>query len=353
MGDKLPATAPHRPSSGGFRPEHETDAGESERRIGGADTPVETAASTATDTILLRVLALGALVVLMDLWLEQHGTISASHPGFLVTVFSALALGSKVLDRLLEKAEQNRLEAVVRGSLRVAVSNQVLFVAWGAALALMLTRSSVEVVPELPGDRGSATIGVGPDSQTLSVGPDLKPARFPMVSTNPFGRRYTVSAPGYVTGSFMVYPVAGLHVTLGRELLPSPSALFRPDVEVLSYLKSDGAWLKISIRRGDKLDSIAGSRSPKSALLGRAQQVPADMLQDWQLELAPNTPAAAAEAMLAWKHPVPLTSATALAPGSALVAEVFSQGRKCVGRADVVLHTEKLVDVEITRGCEP
>jgi hypothetical protein len=77
------------------------------------------------------------------------------------------------------------------------------------------------------------------------------------------------------------------------------------------------------------------------------------MLQDWQLELGGVISEASAETLLAWKRPLNLSIATPFVPGTSLVAEVFSQGGNLVGRADVVLHTERLVDVEILGERQP
>jgi hypothetical protein len=76
------------------------------------------------------------------------------------------------------------------------------------------------------------------------------------------------------------------------------------------------------------------------------------MLQDWLLELGGVINEGSAETLLAWKHPLNLRIPSPFVPGTSLVAEVFSQGGNRVGLADVVLHTERLVDVEIPGGGE-
>jgi hypothetical protein len=312
--------------------------------------------SPETDSgIVLRAIAVALLFILGYLWLEQHGGLESARAGWLATVGAAVGIGSAVLERILQTRERDRIAVHVRTFLRALLSVEAVAILWAIAGLLILTRSSVEVVGESPEDTGIATIipiaGVDSTKQSFSSG--LKPARFTWLATSPFGKRYGVDVPGYVRGSFIVYPIGGLRLTLGKDLQPSPSALFRPDATVLSYLKSSGGRIRISVRRGSRVDSIAGGQGGTSFLLGRPQAIPADMLQDWQLALGgPNNPTFG-ETLLAWKHPQYLDVSTRFAPGTVLIAEVFSQGGNVVGKAEVVLRNERLVDVEIAPEQQP
>jgi hypothetical protein len=319
------------------------------------DAPTRAVRDTSADaSVVPQALSLAILAVIADLWLEQHAGVSSSHTGSLATIITAIGLGPAVLEQLLKKRERSEIVVWIRKMLRAVLKTEIVAALWAIGLVVMLTRSSVEVVGGSPEDSG--TVAVTPAAASagtpISFGPKLEPARFTWMATNPFGRRYTVDVPGYVSASFVLFPIAGLRITLGKDLQPSPSVLFRPDPVVLSYLKSGGSRIRISVRHGAGLDSIAGGRGAQSFLLGNAHVIPSEMLQDWLLELGGVINEGSAETLLAWKHPLNLRIPSPFVPGTSLVAEVFSQGGNRVGLADVVLHTERLVDVEIPGGGE-
>jgi hypothetical protein len=319
------------------------------------DVPTRAVRDTSGDaSVLPQALAVAVLAVLANLWLEQHAGFSASRTESLATIITSISLGPVVLEKFLKKAELDEIAARIGKMLRAVLKTEIVVALWAIGLVVMLTRSSVEVVGGSPEDSG--TVAVTPAAASagtpISFGPKLEPARFTWVATNPFGRRYTVDAPGYVSASFVLFPVTGLRITLGKDLQPSPSVLFRPDPVVLSYLESVGSRIRISVRHGAGLDSIAGGRGAQSFLLGSAHVIPSEMLQDWQLELGGVINQTSAGTLLAWKHPLNLRIPSPFVPGTSLVAEVFSQGGNRVGLADVVLHTERLVDVEIPGGGE-
>jgi hypothetical protein len=335
---------------------------------GAADAPIERAkqadraegraanGDARTARLVPLVVSLAVLAVLVELWLEQHANVSIAQPGYFAAIVAAVAIGFKVADYLLGKGATEGATTRVQSAVRALISVESVGILWVAAALLMLTRSSIEIVGDSPAESGHVTatpayIATGRDAD---FGPDLKAARFPWVETSPFGRRYSISADGYVSASFVVYPITGLRLVLDKDLVPSPSVLFRPDPSAFGTLGSSGSRIKVSMVRGTTLDSIAGGVGAASFLLGRAQPIPAEMLQDWQLELATFKGDVAPDAMLGWRHPILLASHVNLQPGAKLVAEVFSRGNNCAGRAEVVLHTEKLIDVEIPGGpCTP
>jgi hypothetical protein len=300
---------------------------------------------------LPRALALGFLVIILDLWLSQHAGFGFSNTAAFGTIVAAVGLLPNALEWVLRKKDIDEFADRFHDAIRKLLNTKVVVLLWAVALFLMLAYSSVEIVGESTADTGTASISlVGSSNKTKETfGPELKPAQFHFVATSPFGERYRIEAPGYVSASFTVYPINSLRVSLGKDLLPSPSVLFRPSPGVMAFLRTEGSRVRISIRRGARTDSIAGGSGAKSFLVGRSQTITADMLQDWQLELAPMiTDETYGPTLLGWKKPVLLTPAAPLSPGASLVAEVFSQAGALAGSADVVLGTDKLVDVEIS-----
>jgi hypothetical protein len=299
---------------------------------------------------LTRALALGLLIVILDFWLVRHAGFGISNAGRLAFLVAATGLLIRAVEWVLRKNEAEALADWGRETVRKLLTTRVIAFLWAAAVFVTLTYSSVEVVGESTAETGDASISpVGStEVSKAAFGPDLRPAHFHFVATSPFGRPYRVDSPGYISASFPVYPFTGLRVSLGKDLLPSPSVLFRPSPGVLVFLRTEGSRIRISQLRGTKRDSIAGGSGASSFLLGREQAIPAAMIQDWQLSLAGLAgDETYGPTLLGWKRPVILAPAVPLAPGATLLAEVFSQAGNPAGSAEVVLGTDKLIDVEI------
>lgn len=192
--------------------------------------------------VLRRLTALLVLLVILDLW-------STHHLGFGLTGWSApVAAATGTVLALLAKPFKEELSHLGKQLVVLAerlLSTPVLAGAYLSVFLLISTCSSITVIGAAPGDRDRVTIAPADapsDTVTKEYGPDLRPARFTAVRTSPFGRPYSINAPGYVPSVVTVRPLAGLIARLGKDISASPAVLFRPHHDALNSLKLGGAF---------------------------------------------------------------------------------------------------------------
>lgn len=301
-----------------------------------------------------RVILLLMMVVTAGLWLEHHLGLGIAKLGAVALVVGALGAVAKLVSWLGQKSTvgsfiDSKVKSPLRAILRGGSSPRPLRVIGAVLALLMATLSSVTVVSDTPEQAVTVSIAaLDPPgrSRTESLIPGKPLVRFHPVVTSPFGRLFRVEATGYVTASLTVYPLVGRQVRLGRDLIPSPSVLFRPFVEGVSALK-DGAVFRVSRVGANGLEPVAtDSGTAASFLVGRPQPVTDAQMQFWSLELdAAGAPAGErARMLMLWKNPRQLTALRGLAPNDRLVAEITLRDRVCA-HAEITLTGERLMDV--------
>ncbi len=225
--------------------------------------------------------------------------------------------------------------------------------AWFAVLltAAAATISSVTVFAEGESDRTMVRVGAldRPDAtDSASVGNERPLKRF-RVTTTPFGRLFRVSATGYVTESFTVYPPVGRRIRLGSDLAALPPVLFRPSTQGLSFLHDGAVLLVLRDRAGGQDTLVADSGHAGSFWFGRPGPITAEMQADWtnELKAMSASDALVADHLLKWKKARPLASRLALRPGDHVRAELRVNGTLvCEGEA--TLTGSSPIDVRMT-----
>ena len=293
-----------------------------------------------------RAAALFILVAAAYLWAARHLGIGSGGEAWLAPIGAGAAVASSVVGRVLGKRAGGLVERL-DGLLVVALSTPVLATSYVLFALVVSTCSSVTVTGASPDERGRAALAPadGRDSSSAAFGPDLKPARFFARPTGPFGRLYRVSAPGYVARTFEVYPVVGLSVELGKDLLPSPAVLFRPPPDALASLEQAGAEFVVDKAVGKGWRRVARGTGASAFLLGSEQAVPPGLVGDWSLELQALGEAPSGSTLLRWKRAVVLTPSEPLAPGDRLRAQVFTRRPALAASAEITLRNDRLTDV--------
>lgn len=300
--------------------------------------------------ILLAILAIGAL------WLQHHLGFEFNKLGWVTLASVMWGSMGKLADRLGAKSAIGQVadklfKAPLRGVFHHLAQPAPLYLLGGFLAVLMGTVSSMSVRSDAPGDRSSVSLvsldqGGAAGTGTLSA--DKPVVRFLPVFTSPFGRLYQVDAEGYVPTQLTVYPLTGRQVLLGRDLVPSPSVLFRPFGEGVAALL-DGGVFTVTRLRGDSAEQLAldaDSGSAAAFLLGRRKPISDAMAVLWALELtASGAPEAVRAAMLlTWRNPKQLAIRGELAPRDCLLAEIRLHD-KLKARAQVTLSDAPFVDV--------
>jgi hypothetical protein len=301
-----------------------------------------------------RVVALIAVLSIGALWLQHHlgfelgqlGAVALAGAvwggiGELATVFGDDAGIGKAVDRVFKTP--------TRGLLLFLARPRPFAILTGLLVLAMATLSSVTIRSDAPGEETSvslATVDEGGTPRRSKLTADEPVARFRPVLTSPFGRLYRVRADGYLPAQINVFPLVGRQVLLGRDLVMSPSVLFRPFAEGIVALR-DGAVFSVKRIRARKEELIAvDSGNDAAFLLGRPKPVSDAMMILWNLEVtaSPAPDHIKAQMLLLWRSPRQLTLHTELAPRDCLVAEIRLHDQ-LRSRGIAMLSDATLVDV--------
>jgi hypothetical protein len=299
---------------------------------------------------LLGVLSIGALWLQHHLGfeLEQLGVVALAGAvwggiGELATVFGD--------DAGIGKAVDTVFKTPIRGLLLFLARRRPFALLTGLLVLAMATLSSVTIRSDAPGEETSvslATLDKDGTPRRSKLTADEPVARFRPVLTSPFGRLYRVRADGYLPAQINVFPLVGRQVLLGRDLVTSPSVLFRPFAEGISAL-GDSAVFSVKRIRARKEELIAvdtGSGSASAFLLGRPKPVSDAMMMLWNLEVTASkaTDEIKAKMLMLWRSPKQLTLRSELAPRDCLVAEIRLHDQ-LRARGIAMLSDAPLVDV--------
>src|SRR6267142_193646 len=291
-----------------------------------------------------------AFLVAADIWLTHHYGWSLKQ---LAAVGGVAALVSSVLPylkSLLSPTNQGLIAKGAQGLGKVFLWTPLLVFLWVTLAVAALTLSSITVMSDAA-DPVAAVSVTFPDqsgpAKTAAMDQG-KVVRF-HVFTTPLGRPIRVSAPGFVTTAFTLYPLTGLSVALGRDVPVAPSLLFRPEHKGLVALKNRGsfrAWNDDPSGPGVVIAETSGVMT--SFLVGQPHAIPSAMLDDWRAELACDTADVRNRMLLFWKRPTLLRPQVASpGPGTRVRAEIRARSGELVALTDLVLGAGRLIDVPV------
>jgi len=298
---------------------------------------------------VFRVSAWVLLVVAVLLWSSHHLGLGPGNLGWLAGVGAALTAALSSLDKLLEKNQIDVIKKQLQPMLAMVFSPPVLLVLYAAATITAATVSSVRVAQgESVVEKGLtltlAPVDGGSADKELELKQPQQSLDRALVVTSPLGRAFRLSAPGFVTQSFEVYPIVGHSLTLGDDIKRAPSVLLRLPPAGELALGSEG---KLQVTRLDSGEVIATSSAAGAAfLIGRVQPIPAGAQLRWSSELqdANLGPEENRRLLKAWRKPEAIVSSATLLPGMSLRAEVISPSNWVAAKAEFTLGDESFVD---------
>jgi hypothetical protein len=314
------------------------------------------AAATPSTAPAGRVFAVLAVLSLGALWLQHHIGFEFKDLGVVALAGAVWGGIGELADLLGEESGVRKFtETVFRAPLRQLLfflARPVpLYIGTGLLALAMVTISSVTVRSEVPGEQSAVSLSSLDETgvpRKSTMNPDQPVVRFRPVLTSPFGRLYRVDAEGYVPAQLTVFPFVGREVLLGRDLVTSPSVLFRPFAEGIVALRDGGVFSVKRVVGGKEEQLVTDSDSGSAAafLIGRPKPVSDAMLVFWNLEAtASRAPdAIKAQLLLLWRTPKQLAMRGELSPRDCLVGEIRLHNR-LRARGVVSLAGSSFVDV--------
>ncbi|MDJ0623964.1 MAG: hypothetical protein QNJ17_13425 [Desulfocapsaceae bacterium] len=124
---------------------------------------------------------------------------------------------------------------------------------------------------------------------------------------NPFAPDHLLSVKGYLPQTIKVEPFFGAMVVPDRDLIATPTILFRPDFRGSVILRS-GGWFQLYKKTDDGFTMIIEDQGQNARYVGPQRNQPRELWNDWQLEMAALGIQKQVTAMLMrlWRQPSPL-----------------------------------------------
>lgn len=272
--------------------------------------PTDPGKQQLRSSLLIRVVFLAVWVALVDLWLARHFRIGISVKDlsmlFGVPLGSLISVG--VIDFLLGKDKRESFLESVKKYCRNFITTHVnggfiavLYVG-GALFAATYTTVSIDATRDAPRDFVLTSLAF-PDKQEEGTTSTEKISDIHMW-VNPFAPDHLLSVKGYLPKTIQIKPFFGALVVPNRDLVATPTILFRPDFKG-SFILRSGGWFQLYHKTDKGFAMIAEDQGYNAWYLGPRRNQPRELWNDWQLEMAALGIKKQATAMLMrlWRQP--------------------------------------------------
>ena len=299
-------------------------------------------------SLLIRVVLLAVWVAMVDLWLARHFRSGVSANELLMLL--GVPLGSLwcvgVIDFLLGKEKrQSFVDSLREYGRRFLVTHlkggviAVLYVG-SVLLAATYTTVSIDATPEGRKKYVLSSLAFSDKSVTGETAVDR--VRDIHMWVNPFAPEYRLSIDGFLAGNIRVKPFFGTLVVPGRDLVATPTVLFRPDFTSNTILAS-GGWFQLYQKTGEGFVKIAEEQGTHAWYLGPRRNQPGELHSDWRLEMAELGLGKKESAILMrrWRNPKSLKT-DPIGPNQILCALVsnIDKSRYVAGAVTIVTRKE-------------
>ena len=275
--------------------------------------PPDAGAQPLKKSLLIRVVFLAVWILLVDLWLARHFRVGLSFKD--LSMLFGVPLGSLIgvgfIDFLLgrEKRESfvENVKDYGRNFVTTHVNGGVIAVLYigSAFFAAIYTTVSIDATKSAPRDFVLASLTF-PDQRQEGI-TSTEEASDIHIWMNPFAPDHLLSVKGYLPQTIQVKPFLGALVVPERDLIPTPTILFRPDFRGSVILRS-GGWFQLYRKKGATFAMITEDQGQHARYVGPRRNQPRELWTDWQLEMAALGFNEQATAMLMrlWRRPRPL-----------------------------------------------
>lgn len=242
-------------------------------------------------SLLIRVVFLAVWVALVDLWLARHFRIGISLKD--LSMLLGVPLGSLfsvgVIDFLLGKDKRESfLESIMNYGRNFVTTHAngsfiaVLYVG-GALFASLYTTVSIDVTKSGPRDFVLTSLAFPEKQKEGTTSPEKISDTHMWI--NPFAPEHQLSVKGYLPRTIQLKPFLGALVVPDRDLIATPTILFRPDFKG-SFILRSGGWFQLYRKTDDGFARITEEQGYNAWYLGPRRNQPRELWNDWQLEMA-------------------------------------------------------------------
>ncbi len=278
--------------------------------------------------LLIRVVLLAVWVAMVDLWLARHfrSGVGANELSMLL----GIPLGSLwfvgVVDFLLGKEKRqpfvDSIKDYARQFLTTHVKGGVISVLYiGSALfAATYTTVSIDATPD--GERKFVLSSLAFPDKRVAADTAVDKVVDIHMWVNPFAPEYRLEIKGFLSSNIRVKPFLGTLVVPDRDLVASPTLLFRPDF-TSNHVLGSGGWFQLYQKNSDGFVMIAEEQGTHAWYLGPQRNQSRELHSDWRLETAELGLGKQEVAILMrrWRNPK-LLETDAVAPNQILCALV-------------------------------
>ncbi len=298
-------------------------------------------------SLLIRVVLLAVWVAMIDLWLARHFRSGASANE--LSMLLGVPLGSLwcvgVFDFLLGKEKRlsfvDSIKAYVRQFLKTHLKGGVIAVLYIGTILLAATYTTVSIDATGDGQKQYILSSLAFPDKSITGQTAVDKVRDIHLWVNPFAPEYRLSIEGFLSGNIRVKPFFGTLVVPGRDLVATPTVLFRPDF-TSSLILASGGWFQLYQKEGDSFVMLAEEQGTHAWYLGPRRNQPGELHSDWRLEMAELGLGKKESAILMrrWRNPKPLDS-NPVGPNQILCALVSNIDKTKYVAGTVTIVTRK------------
>ena len=252
------------------------------------DLPVKT--TSTNNQILIYTGLLAFWVAMVDLWLKRHygsGT-SINDISKLVGIPLGGLLSVGVVDFLLGKDKRESIGQTIKAYFRQIINThlngRVLTLLYLGSVVLAATHSTISIGPVKGGkDTEIVLTPIGASSSAVKDKLDSTKVTDFHLWINPFATLYELSVSGYLPAVVSIRPFFGTTVIPERDLIQSPTVLFRPPSIGFEILGSDGRF-ELYLKTNSGFSNIANDKGKHAWYFGPRRNQPGGLRYEWQIE---------------------------------------------------------------------
>jgi hypothetical protein len=307
-----------------------------------------TANNQTGTSLLIRVVLLAVWVALVDLWLVRHFRSGAGFKE--LSMLLGVPLGSLwcvgVVDFILGKEKRqsfvDSLKDYARQFLKTHLKGGVITVLYIGSVLLAATYTTVSIDATADGRKKYVLSSLAFPEKKVSGETAVDKVRDIHLWVNPFAPEYRLKIDGFLAGNIRVKPFFGTLVVPGRDLVATPTVLFRPSFLGYQNLASGGSF-QLYKKTDDGFVMIAEQQGKHAWYLGPRRNQPRDLHSDWRLEILEQGHRQQVSAILMrrWRNPKPLET-EAVGPNQILCALVSNvdKSKYVAGTVTIVTRNE-------------
>jgi hypothetical protein len=242
-------------------------------------------------SLLIRVALLAVWVAMVDLWLARHFRSGVSTNELFM--FLGVPLGSLgfvgIIDFLLGKEKRqsfiDSFKDYFRQFLTTHLKGGVIAVLYIGSTLFAATYTTVSIDATPDGRKKYTLSSLAFSGKSKSGTTAVDKVRDIHMWINPFAPEYTLTIEGFLSETIRVKPFFGALVVPDRDLIATPTILFRPGINSYVVLGS-GGWIQLYQKKGNDFVLIAEDQGTHAWYVGPRRNQPRELMSDWRLETA-------------------------------------------------------------------